>query len=217
MKAEFSIPMTARAPRTRAPQTRTLRTHALRDLLMTAALAALSACSSAPTRLFTLYPVAPNAPSAYVGPPIRVDAVHLPPALDRIEVVSEVSPGELKINDLEHWSAPLSQQARQTLSADLIARLPPGSVLYPHLVKPDGALGLSVDILELKSGASGASLQASWVITATKPAPNAIRGSVSLRLDQPTVDATGAAHDLSSLLGQLADHIVTDLTARDRP
>jgi uncharacterized lipoprotein YmbA len=200
-----------------APRARPIRRLAIRALVLAATTGALNACSSAPTRLFTLYPVAPSAPSAYVGPPIRVDAVHLPPALDRIEVVSEVSPGELKINDLAHWSAPLSQEARQTLSADLIARLPPGAVLYPHLAKPDGALGLSVDILEFKNGTAGASLQASWVITATKPAPNAIRGSVSLRLDQPTVDATGAAHDLSSLLGQLADHIVTDLTARDRP
>jgi uncharacterized lipoprotein YmbA len=212
MKADISILMTVRTLRSR-----TLRTRALCALLFTAGtVAALSACSSAPTRLFTLYPVAPNAPSAYVGPPIRVDAVHLPPALDRIELVSEVSPGELKINDLEHWSAPLSQEAREALSADLIARLPPGSVLYPHLVKPDGALGLSVDILELNSGASGASLQASWVIAATNPAPVAIRGTASLRLERTVGSSAGTAHDLSSLLGQLADHIVSDLTAHDR-
>jgi uncharacterized lipoprotein YmbA len=193
-----------------------VRILAMRALVLTTAVSALSACSSAPTRLFALYPVAPSAPSAYLGPPIRVDAVHLPPALDRIEVVTEVSPGELKINDLEHWSAPLSQEARQALSADLIARLPPGSVLYPHLVKPDGAMGLSVDVLELKTGASGATLQASWVITAKNPTPIAIRGTASLRLDQPMTGYAGTAHDVSSLLGQLADRIVVDLKSRDR-
>jgi uncharacterized lipoprotein YmbA len=164
--------------------------------------------------MFTLYPVAPSTASAYTGPPIRVDAVHLPPALDRIQLVSQVSPGELKISDLEYWSAPLSQEARQALSADLIARLPLGSVLYPHLMKPNGALGLSVDVLELTTGASGASLQASWIITATNPAPVAIRGAALLRLDQSRGGAAGTAHDLSTLLGQLADRIVIDLTAR---
>ncbi len=49
-----------------------------------AVLAALTACQSAPTRIFTLYAVPPAARSAYSGAPIRVDAVHVPPALDRI-------------------------------------------------------------------------------------------------------------------------------------
>lgn len=174
----------------------------------------LAGCSSVPTRIFTLYPVAPVTRGAYSGPAIRVDAVHMPVALDRIEVVSDIAPGELRISDVDHWSAPLSQQARQTLSADLIARLPPGTVIYPHLSKPDGALGLTVDVLEFTTDHNGATLQASWVIAADKPT---IRGTAELHSNQILGNATATANALSYLLGQLADRIVAQLAASDHP
>ncbi len=179
-------------------------------------LAALTACQSAPTRIFTLYPEPPAARSEYSGAPIRVDAVHVPPALDRIEMVSNVAPGELRISDLDHWSAPLGRASRQTLSADLIARLPPGRVIFPHLAKPDGALGLVVDILDFKVDRSGASLEASWLLTSSNSDSGDRRGVVELRIDQPAADAAATARALSTLLGQLADRVVANLTTPDR-
>jgi uncharacterized lipoprotein YmbA len=175
----------------------------------------LAACSSAPTRMFTLFPVAPTTCSTYTGPAIRVDAVHMPVALDRIEVVSDIAPGELRINDLDHWSAPLSQQARQTLSADLITRLPPGRVIFPHLEKPDGTLGVTVEVLEFTTGHAGATLQASWVISATDPRPITIRGTAELRTDEAQASAPATANGLSNLLGQLADRIAAQLASQD--
>jgi uncharacterized lipoprotein YmbA len=64
--------------------------------------------------------------------------VHIPPALDRIEILSEVAPGEFKVNDLDHWVAPLGPVARQTLTADLIARLPQGRVIFHTSQSPQG-------------------------------------------------------------------------------
>ncbi len=112
-----------------------------------AALASLlGSCAGAPTRIYTLYAVAPGGPSVYAGPPVRVDVVNFPAALDRIEVVRNGAPGELELSDTAHWSAPLGDVARQTLAADLIARLPAGKALFPDLPKPAGALGVSVDL-----------------------------------------------------------------------
>jgi uncharacterized protein len=180
-------------------------------------LTTLSACQSSPTRLYTPYPVDSTAArGTYSGPSIRVDAVHVPPALDRIEIVDTVTPGELRINDLDHWSAPLGQVSRQVLSADLIARLPPGCVIFPHLTKPDGTLGLVVDILDFKADRSGASLQASWVLVPSNSSAMASkRGMAQLRTDQPGADAAATAHAWSVLLGQLADRIVATLTTPD--
>jgi len=172
----------------------------------------LAGCSSVPTRIFTLYPIAPATRSAYSGPAIRVDAVHMPVALDRIEVVSDVTPGELRISDVDHWSAPLAQQARQTLSADLLARLPPGNVVFPHLAKPDGALGLTVEVLEFTSDHTGATLQASWVIAADQPI---MRGTAQLHTAQLPGGAIATANALSNLLGELADRIVAQLASAD--
>ena len=173
---------------------------------------ALTSCRSAPTRIFTLYSVEPAAaPRSYAGPPIRVDAVHVPPALDRIEVVSNIAPGEISISDLDHWSAPLGQMARQALTADMISRLPPGRVIFPHLTKLEGTLGLSVDVLDFKVDRRGAGLEASWIIAAADPKTGSSGGTVMLRTDIPGTGAAATAQALSTLLGQLADRIVADL------
>jgi uncharacterized lipoprotein YmbA len=173
----------------------------------------LVSCHSAPTRIFTLYAVAPAAPiSRYTGPAIRVDAVHVPPALDRIEVVSDIAPGELKVSDLDYWSAPLGQVAKQALSADMVARLPSGRVIFPHLAKPDGALGISVDILDFGGSTNGAHLEASWIITPTNPDAVTRRGTGRFRGEPSGADATATVRALSTLLAQLADQIVAELS-----
>jgi uncharacterized protein len=175
------------------------------------AVVALLACSSAPTKIHTLYPIAPAAVrDAYTGPPVRIDVVHMPPSLDRIEVVSNVTPGQLKINDLDHWSAPLGQVARQALSADMVTRLPQGRVIFPHLNKPEGALGIAVDVLDFGGDETGFHLQASWV-TSTPGAKPATSGTAMLRTDASGTGPDAAAHALSSLLAQLADRIAAAL------
>ncbi len=172
----------------------------------------LLSCSSAPTRIYTLYPVPPASITPYAGPPIRVDAVHVPPTLDRIEVISHITPGELKVSDLEHWSAPLTELAKQALSADMVARLPPGRVIFPHLAKPQDALGVSVDILDFRADAGGPSLEASWSITAAEPGTVPSRGTAQFRTKGSNAGATAAADALSALIAQLADRIAADLT-----
>jgi len=179
-----------------------------RPLLLTCtATLLLSACSSAPTRIYTLYAVAPaTTRSTYAGPPLRVDAVHFPPALDRIEIIRNLGPGQLQLSDTAHWSAPLGAIARQALSADLVARLPPGKMIYPQLPKPDGALGLLVDVLEFHTDGQSAELEVSWV---ANPAGSA--GSATLRASGPAANAAETAQALSALLAQLADRIVAGL------
>jgi uncharacterized lipoprotein YmbA len=148
----------------------------------------------------------------YPGPAIRVDAVHVPPALDRIEVVSDIAPGELKVSDLDHWSAPLAQVAKQALSADMVARLPSGRVIFPHLVKPEGALGVNVDIMDFRADTNGAYLEASWLITA-KDSDTARRwGTGRFRREGSAEGARATANALSALLAQLADQIVAELS-----
>jgi uncharacterized lipoprotein YmbA len=182
---------------------------------MTASLASLLliSCHSAPTRIYTLYAVAPASTIApYAGPAIRVDAVHVPPALDRIEVVSDIAPGELKVSDLDHWSAPLAQVAKQALSADMLARLPSGRVIFPNLSKPEGTLGVNVDILDFRVDTSGADLEASWIITARNPDTASRRGTGRFHRGGSGADARATADALSALLAQLADQIITDLS-----
>ena len=190
--------------------------------LALAATALLVGCASPPTRFFTLDPVAPAQPlaSGYAGPPLKVLAVHIPPVLDREELVQEGPAGEIKVHDFEHWSAPLGLTARQVLVQDLAARLAAGEVLGPDSPGGPQVATLSVDVVAFSAGPAGASLQASW--SATLPArPGSTAAPVMIRsplqqLQGPptTTDGAGAAQAFSALLGQLADQIAATAPAR---
>jgi uncharacterized lipoprotein YmbA len=171
----------------------------------------LLACQSAPTRTYTLYAAPVSASKDYGGPSLRVDSVHMPVAIDRTEIMLDVAPGEMKISDFDHWSAPLGEMARQTLSQDLILRLPAGKVIFPHLFKPSGALGISVDILSFRTDRGNAQLTASWAILPQAPGAAPRGGSATLSTPNSNGGALGTVQALSTLLGQLADRIAADL------
>lgn len=174
----------------------------------------ICACRSVPSRLFTLEPVMPALiANSYRGPPIRIDAVHIPPALDRIEIMTEIAPGELTISDVDHWAAPLGQLTRQALSADLIARLPPGSVIFPHLAKPAAALGITVDVIAFGANRQAAQLQASWLASAVGSQSSACGGTAVYQARLSGTGSAALANALSVVVAQLADGIAADLTA----
>jgi hypothetical protein len=180
-------------------------------LLVLGLVSLMTSCQSAPSRLYSLEPVAAAAVVPYAGPALRVDAVHVPPAMDRVEILTTAAPGELKINDFDHWAAPLGRLVRQTLTDDLIARLPKGRVIFPHLEKTPDAIGIDVDILAFSADTRGARLEASWTVTSGKSNPHPAERSVSLLNEAPTTGAPATARALSAMLAQLADRISDDL------
>ena len=180
--------------------------------------ATLCACHSAPTRIYSLDPVVPAMRiDTYQAPALRVDTLSVPASWDRIEILSLSGSGKLEISDFDHWSAPLAQLARQTLSDDLDQRLPSGSVIFPRLPKPDGALGIYVDILEFTIVASQASMQASWLIVPTAGSQSAKRSVASLHESMISKEPAAVAHAWSELIGQLADRIAADAASFKTP
>ena len=179
---------------------------------------ALGGCRSASTRIYTLGAAAPATHiDTYHAPALRVDTLNVPASWDRIEILTSSSAGTLQISDFDHWAAPLAQMARQALSDDLDQRLPSGSVIYPRLPKPSGALGVNVDILEFNIVASQASMQASWIIVPSGNAQGAKRSAAELRSSMSSEDPAAVAHAWSDLIGQLADRIAADATSFNMP
>jgi uncharacterized lipoprotein YmbA len=129
------------------------------------------------------------------------------------EILTLSAAGTLQISDFDHWAAPLAQMARQTLSDDLDQRLPSGSVIYPRLPKPSGALGVNIDILEFDIVASQASMRASWVIASSGNAEGAKRSAAVLRSSMSSEDPVAVARAWSDLIGQLADRIAADASS----
>ena len=179
---------------------------------------ALGGCRSASTRIYALEPAAPASHiDVYHAPALRVDTLNVPASWDRIEILKLSAAGTLQISDFDHWAAPLAQMARQTLSDDLDQRLPAGSVIYPRLPKPIGALGVNVDILDFNIVASQASMRASWIVAPSGDAPGAKRSAAELRSPMSAEDPAAVAHAWGDLLGQLADRIAADATSFNMP
>ena len=179
---------------------------------------ALGGCRSASTRIYALGPAAPASRiDVYHAPALRVDTLNVPASWDRIEILKLSAAGTLQISDFDHWAAPLAQMARQALSDDLDQRLPSGSVIYPRLPKPSGALGVNVDILDFNIVASQASMRASWIIAPSGDAPGAKRSAAELRSPMSSEDPAAVAHAWSDLIGQLADRIAADATSFNMP
>ncbi len=85
-------------------------------------LLALAACSSTPTQFYTLQP--PAAAQATSAPfQIEVQSVDLPPQVSTPQLVVRTGGSEMVPVDTRRWIAPLGDEIRDALSADLSRQL----------------------------------------------------------------------------------------------
>jgi len=175
------------------------------------ALLMLAGCaSSPPTRFFALDPApaggSPAADQGGAGAPVKVDAVHIPPALDRESMVRGESDNQLEISSQDRWAGDLGEMIRRVLTQDLSQRLPSGTVIAPESPAPPGARGLVVDILTFQPQAGEVVLDADWTLLQGTQSNPVLRRSVHLTVAAAS-SAQGEAEAMSTLLGQLADGI----------
>lgn len=186
-------------------------------IALVTAMAVLAGCAGGvPTRFYSLEPVPPTAvlKGPYSGPAVQLRAVHIPAAMDRMEILRELAPGQSQVRESDHWAAPLGQAARQALTEDLLARLPPGIVIFPNIPRPAGAAELSVDILAFRVTGGVAVMDVSWnldVPSETSHAPGSTQ-QLHLRMAAGSDGAADTAQAFSALLAQLADRIAFALT-----
>ena len=189
-------------------------------LILMLPLLALTACaSSPPTRFFALDPAPPAAAAAgggenrAGGKPVKVDAVHIPPALDRDSMVRGESGNQLQISSQDRWAGDLGEMIRRVLTQDLASRLAASLVIAPESPAPADARGLVIDILTFQPQATGeVVLDADWTLLEGTQSNPVVRRSVHL-----TAPAAASAPDeaaaMSTLLGQLADGIAAEIGA----
>jgi uncharacterized protein len=172
----------------------------------------LAACASSPqTRFFALDPVSPGATSAAdraVHEAVKVDAVHIPPALDRDSIVRGESDNQLEISSQDRWAGDLGEMIRRVLTQDLAQRLPSGMVIAPESPAPPGARGLVIDILTFQPQAGEVVLDADWTLLAGTQSTPVLRRSEHLSAPAAS-SAQEQAAAMSTLLGELADNIAS--------
>ncbi len=177
----------------------------------------ICACaSSPPIRYFILDPIAPAGEVAKrSGDPVQIVSVHLPPALDRREIVREEAPNRLTVSKRDRWGAPLPDMTQRVLSQDLMLRLAPGQVILPGQPAPARISAISVDILEFGVDASGTIvLDGSWSIVPSAGDVAVASYPFQLQRRATSGDSAEQAHLMSTLLARLADTIAIELDAR---
>jgi uncharacterized lipoprotein YmbA len=180
----------------------------------------LGACaSSPPTRFFALDPVSGASPAegqaGSASAAVKIDAVHIPPALDRDSMVRGESDHQLEISSQDRWAGDLGEMIRRVLTQDLAQRLPSGSVIAPESPAPPSARGLVVDILTFQPQGGEVVLDADWTLLQGTQSNAVMRRSVHLTAPAAS-SAQSEAAAMSTLLGELADGIASQLGGAER-
>lgn len=174
----------------------------------------LASCGSSPRTHFFMLSAdrGGHAEPASVAFPVQLTAVHIPPALDRRQMVRMTGGNTVEISDTDRWSAPIGEMVRNVLAQDLAARLPEGRVILPEAPAPPGTQRLVVTIARFGPDANAeVRLDGSWVLlAAASDTPVLTRDFALDSGPAPTADA--AARAMSRALGQLATEIAAGLS-----
>ena len=177
----------------------------------------LAACGHSPETQFLTLDAVPGAPAgaAWRGPAARIPSVTVPPALDRVEFTRQTAPGEMKVDDFAHWSAPLGMLVRNALILDLAQRLPAGAVAPPDAPAQPGGLRVGVSILSFGVAGGEASMEAAYdVASDTATAAPGPRQWAQLKAASAGATPADTARAFSTLLGLLADRMAADIAER---
>jgi uncharacterized lipoprotein YmbA len=120
-------------------------------------------CTSAPVHYYTLAPPPDkNLPAAQTPIAIDVRIVHIPPQLNRSELMVRTGPTEVALLDNERWTSPLSDEIKDALRLELQSRLGRGNGTRLAFTR----LTLAIDVRQLEAELGQyALLEASWSAT----------------------------------------------------
>ena len=179
----------------------------------------LAGCGSSPkTQFYTLDPVPPQGASrAAAAVPVQVAAVHIPPALDRQEMVRETAPHQLDVSDQNRWGGALDASIQRVLTQDLAQRLPPSGVVLPQEPAPQRHDAIVVDILQFDEDASGQVIfDGSWSLTASGADTPLTRRHLRLSARAGSNSYSDQVAAMSHVLGALSDNIAGELALATR-
>lgn len=176
----------------------------------------LANCGSSPkTQYFTLAPMPASEQRASIPIPVTVAAVHVPPALDRREMVRRTGANSVDIREEDRWTAPLGDMIREVLARDLAARLPQDKVVAPQSPAPPHTAQIVVSLAQFGPDAAGkVALDGDWSLLDGDREKLILRRHVALETAAGDRSADSQAAAMSRLLGQLAQEIATTLGQR---
>jgi uncharacterized protein len=172
-------------------------------------------CTSAPVRYYTLTPTPDKTLSAsQTTLPIEVRVIHIPPQLNRSELMVRTGPTEVTLLENERWASPVNDEIKGAMRFELQRRLSRMSGLRPAYAK----LTLDIDVqqLEAKFG-QYALLEATWSATwsgSDKRSADARATTCAFQADEKIRSGyAGIVEGYQQEIAALADAIVAVLTS----
>jgi len=158
-------------------------------------------------------PVAP-APAAGSEGLVAVMPARLPGHLERPQLVTEVAPGELRVDEFLRWAEPIEAGVTRTLAENL-ARLLPGNrvVRFPWRSKVAPRCKVVVDLTDFGlHGRTEARLAGRWALLRPDREGTFAARSVSLQ-GEGGADAGASVEAMSVLLAELSQQIAAGVRA----
>jgi uncharacterized protein len=172
-------------------------------------------CTSAPVRYYTLTPPPEKTlPATETTLTIDVRVVHIPPQLNRAELMVRTGPTEVTLLENERWASPVNDEIKDALRLELQGRLGRMPGLHPAFAK----LTLDIDVRHLEAEFGRyALLEASWTATlsAAGQRSNGARVTTCTFQADEKIDAgyAGIVEGYQREIAALADAIVAVLTS----
>lgn len=168
----------------------------------------ITACASSPSHFYKLTSIqcVPDASPSSIG--VVVGPVSVPESLDRPQMVLNVAPNQVAIDDFNRWAGPLQSEIQRVIAENLIKLLGTPRVFQAPqstLASPDFRVGIQVLSFESELGGA-ATLAVLWTVRGKETDEvetryTTLRESISGK----GFDALAAAH--SRALGKLSRDI----------
>jgi uncharacterized protein len=188
------------------------KTH--RTIFCLVGMALLTACATPPSHFYTLSPSHETLAGPVFSATVAVGPVSIPESVNRPEIVVQVGPNQVALDEFNRWASPLQSDIQRVLVENLTRLLGTPSVFrYPQgpINSPD--FRVEIEVLRFESAMGNtAVLDVIWTVHG--------RGEKDLRTGRTTsreppsdksYDALAAAHSraLGVLSRDIAEAIIT--------
>jgi len=178
--------------------------------------AVVAGCASPPSRFYSLSAATePTATSSNLS--IAVGPVSVPAVVDRPQIVVNVGPNQVRLEEFNRWAAPLQNNIARVVADNLVLMLgTPRVILSEQLLSADVDYRAAIEVQSFQSAPGEAALlDAVWSVRRAKDG-KAETGRTTVRetVQEKGYDALAAAH--SRALARLSRDIAAGVAALGR-
>jgi uncharacterized protein len=178
--------------------------------------AVVAGCASPPSRFYSLSAATePTATSSNLS--IAVGPVSVPAVVDRPQIVVNVGPNQVRLEEFNRWAAPLQNNIARVVADNLVLMLgTPRVILSEQLLSADVDYRAAIEVQSFQSAPGEAALlDAVWSVRRAKDG-KAETGRTTVRetVQEKGYDALAAAH--SRAVARLSRDIAAGVAALGR-